>query len=100
MLGIFDPYNTLTGTTTQVQSLPHSDPIEDVLYPPKTSRTGVSQSDDIYSQTQDTLSIWPIHSSQTDATTPDQSQSGSNAKEEVLYIPKSSRIRVPWSYAF
>ena len=44
-------------TTAQVQSVSHIDPILDVLYLFKTSRTGASQSDAIYCQTQDTLSI-------------------------------------------
>ena len=68
--------------------------LENVLYLLKTSRTGATGSVAIYCQIQDTLSIWPIHSSQTGTITSGQSQPGSNAKEVVLYIPKNSRIGV------
>ena len=42
--------------------------------------------------TQFKCSIWPIDKTQTSATTPGQSEPGSNGNEEVLHIPQSSTI--------
>ena len=36
-------------------------------------------------------SIWPIDWTQSDTTTPGQSEPGSDANDEVLQIPQSSR---------
>ena len=41
--------------------------------------------------------IWPIDGALTNATTPGQSESGSNGNEEVLYTPQNWSLTIRYS---